>query len=189
VASSLKNGVEPTIETLCISNIRQKMKTYGGVDVYIHVFLTSTLVGGEWPASRPGRFASGETTPDAYWIGSWVGPRTGLEDVEKKINYKHQSSLLDRILNLFHPLVTSYLIHLSIVLPTPVHLFSKMFPHQNSVWIHCFSLHSNLLPIPSRLKNRTVFWGLDRGLIGINFVVFCAMNLLQDIACCYEIRR
>jgi hypothetical protein len=32
------------------------MKAYGGVDVYIHIFLTSTLVGGEWSASHPGRF-------------------------------------------------------------------------------------------------------------------------------------
>jgi hypothetical protein len=32
------------------------MKEYGGVDVYIHVFLTSALVGGEWSASRTGRF-------------------------------------------------------------------------------------------------------------------------------------
>jgi hypothetical protein len=30
------------------------MKAYGGVDVYIHIFLTSTLVGGEWSASRTG---------------------------------------------------------------------------------------------------------------------------------------
>jgi hypothetical protein len=32
------------------------MKTYGGDDVCTHVFLTSTLVGDEWSASRPGRF-------------------------------------------------------------------------------------------------------------------------------------
>jgi hypothetical protein len=32
------------------------VKTYGGVDVYTHVFLTSALVGGEWLASRLGRF-------------------------------------------------------------------------------------------------------------------------------------
>jgi hypothetical protein len=32
------------------------MKAYGGVDVYIHIFLTSALVGGEWSASRPCRF-------------------------------------------------------------------------------------------------------------------------------------
>jgi hypothetical protein len=28
------------------------MKAYGGVDVYIHIFLNSALVGGEWSASR-----------------------------------------------------------------------------------------------------------------------------------------
>jgi hypothetical protein len=32
------------------------MKANGGVDVQIHIFLTSALVLGEWSASRPGRF-------------------------------------------------------------------------------------------------------------------------------------
>jgi hypothetical protein len=32
------------------------MKTYGGVNVEIHIFLTSALVGAEWSASRPDRF-------------------------------------------------------------------------------------------------------------------------------------
>jgi hypothetical protein len=36
------------------------MKAYGGVDVYIHIFLTSALVGGEWSTSRPGRFTPGK---------------------------------------------------------------------------------------------------------------------------------
>jgi hypothetical protein len=36
------------------------MKAYGGVDVYIHISLTSALVGGKWSASRPGRFTPGE---------------------------------------------------------------------------------------------------------------------------------
>jgi hypothetical protein len=40
------------------------MKTYGGMDVQIRVFLTSALVGGEWLASRP-------------------GPRADLDDMEK----------------------------------------------------------------------------------------------------------
>jgi hypothetical protein len=39
------------------------MKTFGGVDVYIHVLLTSALVGGEWSASRPCRFAPWEREP------------------------------------------------------------------------------------------------------------------------------
>jgi hypothetical protein len=41
------------------------MKVYGGVDVLIHIFLTSALVGGEWSASRPGRFTPGKELPVA----------------------------------------------------------------------------------------------------------------------------
>jgi hypothetical protein len=60
------------------------MKTDGGVHVYIHVFLTSALVGGELSASRPGRFTPGERASCTHWIGGWVGPGTGLDDVERR---------------------------------------------------------------------------------------------------------
>jgi hypothetical protein len=53
------------------------MKTYREVDVQIHIFLTSALVGGELSASRPCRF-----TPDTHFIGG-VDPRAGLDDMEK----------------------------------------------------------------------------------------------------------
>jgi hypothetical protein len=39
------------------------MRAYGGVDVSIHIFLTSALLGGEWSASRPGRFIPGKELP------------------------------------------------------------------------------------------------------------------------------
>jgi hypothetical protein len=55
------------------------MKAYGGVDAYIHIFLTSALVEGEWSASRPDSF-----TPGAHWLGGWVGPRAGLDDVKRR---------------------------------------------------------------------------------------------------------
>jgi hypothetical protein len=54
------------------------MKAYGAVDVY-HIFLTSAQAGGEWSVSRLGRF-----TPRTHWIGGWVGPRAGLDDVKKR---------------------------------------------------------------------------------------------------------
>jgi hypothetical protein len=59
------------------------MKVYGGVDVYIHVFLTLALVGGEWSASRLGRFTPGERAPGTHWIGGWVGPRASVDSMEK----------------------------------------------------------------------------------------------------------
>jgi hypothetical protein len=60
------------------------MKAYGGVDVYIHIFLSLALAGSEWSASRPGRFTSGERAPGTHWIGVWVDHRAGLDDVEKR---------------------------------------------------------------------------------------------------------
>jgi hypothetical protein len=60
------------------------MKAYGGVDAKIHIFLTSALDGGDLSDSRPGRFSAGERAPGTHWIGGWVDPRAGLNDVEKR---------------------------------------------------------------------------------------------------------
>jgi hypothetical protein len=60
------------------------MKTYFGVKVQPHAFLTSTLYGGEWSASSPDRFNPEETTLGLHWISGRVGPRAGLDAVEKK---------------------------------------------------------------------------------------------------------
>jgi hypothetical protein len=59
------------------------MKAYGGVVVKIHIFLTSALVGGEWSASRPGRFTYRERAPGTHWIRGWVAPRGSLDEMEK----------------------------------------------------------------------------------------------------------
>jgi hypothetical protein len=47
-------------------------------------FLTSALDGDEWSASRPGCYTPGEVAPNTHWIGGWVGPRAGLNAVEKR---------------------------------------------------------------------------------------------------------
>jgi hypothetical protein len=60
------------------------MKTYGGVDVLIHIFLTWALVVVEWSASHPGRFIPREVVPGTHWIGGWMCPRSGLDYVEKR---------------------------------------------------------------------------------------------------------
>jgi hypothetical protein len=56
------------------------MKAYGGLEVYLHAFLTSALDGGEWSASRAGSF----TYKDCHWIRGSAGPRVGLVAVEKR---------------------------------------------------------------------------------------------------------
>jgi hypothetical protein len=60
------------------------MKAHRKVDVETHVFLTSALVGGEWSASRPGRFSPGERALRTQWVGGWVGLRAILDGVEKR---------------------------------------------------------------------------------------------------------
>jgi hypothetical protein len=55
------------------------VKTYGGMGIQIHVFVSPELGGVEWSASQPGRFTHG-----TLWIEGWVGPRTGLDDVENR---------------------------------------------------------------------------------------------------------
>jgi hypothetical protein len=66
------------------------MKAYGGVDAYIHLFWTSAQVGGDWSASRPGRFTPGERVPSTNWMGT----RSGLDDVgdEKSRPYRYSNS-------------------------------------------------------------------------------------------------
>jgi hypothetical protein len=69
------------------------MKTYWGVEVYLHAFLTSALDGGEWSASRPGHFTPKERAPGTHWIGSLVGPRASLDAmVRRKIPSPYQDS-------------------------------------------------------------------------------------------------
>jgi hypothetical protein len=60
------------------------MKAYGGVDIHIRIFLTAALAGGHWSDSHTCHFTPGERGPGTHWIGSWVGLRAGLDDVEKR---------------------------------------------------------------------------------------------------------
>jgi hypothetical protein len=59
------------------------MKAYwgsGGIAPRIRLALN----GGEWSASRPGRFTPRERVPGTHWIGGWVDPRAVLDAVVKK---------------------------------------------------------------------------------------------------------
>jgi hypothetical protein len=58
------------------------MKTYWGVEVYLHAFLNSALHGGELPASRTGRFTPRIRAPPPHGTQrreGCVGPRADLD--------------------------------------------------------------------------------------------------------------
>jgi hypothetical protein len=60
------------------------VKAYWGMEVWLHAFLTLALDGGEWSASRPGRFTPWGNASGTHWIGGWVGPKAGLDAVVKR---------------------------------------------------------------------------------------------------------
>jgi hypothetical protein len=54
------------------------------MDAQIHVFLASALVGRQWSVSSPVRLSAGKITPGTHWTGGSVGPRTSVDDVERR---------------------------------------------------------------------------------------------------------
>jgi hypothetical protein len=60
------------------------VKMYEGSEGQLPSFLNSALDGGEWSASRPGPFTSGESASGTYLTGEWVGSRAGLDALEKR---------------------------------------------------------------------------------------------------------
>jgi hypothetical protein len=90
----------------------------------------STLVGGELSASRPGRFTSGERVPGSHWIGRWVGPRAGLDDVEKRKfltlpGFEHLPSV-------FQPVASRYTDYAALIIVAESYFCSSYSPCQLS---------------------------------------------------------
>jgi len=56
------------------------------VEVQLHQFLTSALDGGEWSASRPGRFSLRLRAHGTHWVGGLSGSQSqcGRGGEEKK---------------------------------------------------------------------------------------------------------
>jgi hypothetical protein len=46
--------------------------------------MTSALDGDEWSSSRPSGFTAGQRALGTHCIRGWIGPRTGLVDVERR---------------------------------------------------------------------------------------------------------
>jgi hypothetical protein len=60
------------------------MKAYWGSGDIAPCISSSSLDGGEWSASRSGRFTFREGAPGTHWIGGLVGPSAGLESVVRR---------------------------------------------------------------------------------------------------------
>jgi hypothetical protein len=68
------------------------MKAHRGSGGIALCFFTSALDGGEFSASRTGRFTPRERAPGTHWIGGWVGPRDVLDPVVRKIPSSRRDS-------------------------------------------------------------------------------------------------
>jgi hypothetical protein len=60
------------------------MKAYWGSGHIAPRIFTSILDGGEWSASRPGRFTPKKKAPGIHCIEGWEGPKAGLDAVVKR---------------------------------------------------------------------------------------------------------
>jgi hypothetical protein len=85
--------------------------------------LTSALVGGEWSSSRSVRFTHGERAPGTHWIGSWVDPRAGLDDMEKRKFLTIQGLNSDPLV--VQPVVSR---HTDYAIPAPHYTWTLEFP-------------------------------------------------------------
>jgi hypothetical protein len=62
------------------------MKTYGGVDMQIHVFVTSALVEVSGQLHAPAILLPGNS-PHYPLRRGWVGTRTGPDEAERRMDY------------------------------------------------------------------------------------------------------
>jgi hypothetical protein len=72
------------VKSLCITNQTLRHEDVCGSGGIFPLFLISALAAYEWSASRSGRFTPGERAPGVHWLGGWMDPRVGLDDVEKR---------------------------------------------------------------------------------------------------------
>jgi hypothetical protein len=79
----LRNHWNPTAIGSCYPSVQYAMKTYGSIGcIDPHILDLGTSL--EWSASPPGHFTPKEISPGTHWIGGWLDPRTGLDNVEKR---------------------------------------------------------------------------------------------------------
>jgi hypothetical protein len=116
------------------------MKTYGGNGGIPPPFLTSALDGIEWSASHPCSLTPEEGAPSTHWIGGWVGPRAGLDTLEKrKISHCWESNpgcaaSSSTLYWLSYPDSYNFVIELSIM-AKPSGTFLQLYYKSTKKWI------------------------------------------------------
>jgi hypothetical protein len=66
-----------------VLNLAPHHKYIWGSGGIAHAVLTSAVDGGEWSVSCRDYLTPRERVPGTHWIGGWVGPRVGLDALEK----------------------------------------------------------------------------------------------------------
>ena len=60
------------------------MKANGGVELWLHSFLTFVVYRGECSAARPHRFTPEESSPGTQWISGWLSEGFGVDALEER---------------------------------------------------------------------------------------------------------
>jgi hypothetical protein len=111
----------------------------GGVEVQLHSFLTSAVVGSDWSTSRPSRFAPGKE-------GGWVGP-TCPDVLEKKNICSTYSLIALSVLRKVHSLFQSGVLHRVLSSGSSFFFYSILsFPQGHSIGAYVFFLVFPSLP-------------------------------------------
>jgi hypothetical protein len=90
------------------------MKTYWGMAVEPHSFLTATLEGGERSASLLVHFSCGQRAPGTHATGGWVDQTAGLEVSEKiKASFQKLYTVRRNYIQFVLTLVLSTCVHVA----------------------------------------------------------------------------
>jgi hypothetical protein len=136
------------------------------------------LVGGEWSASHLCRFTPVERAPGTHWVGGWMDPRAGLNDVEKS---KFLTLLGLELWPLYHPAHSQSLYRLH-YLSSPFSVMCYDLPKAETAQCQC----SNNIKNCATCEIKTLGM-IKMGKIRTSLeVLMCAWKLKAFTECCYQ---
>ena len=94
--SSVTKPIYKTLRSYIKVLLYTHKTAYGGGEVQLHFFFTSTLDGQEHEASRHGRFIPGEINSNTDQTGGWLGHRTDLDILKRSASHPSHFALRKR---------------------------------------------------------------------------------------------